>query len=303
MSTRNAMERQLSPAYQDFLKERQAELDEEKRQSDAAQAADPTVQAQSAMNSLALAEREAVLNVPLSEEYLLGERLNGREMPANYPRVLRAWADATPSFKRYMGDVLLSTFLLNDLTPTAENFTRVHEMLISYSAYPDEPNPAAFLEKFGPLNRSEEISESEARQAMDSFLRATNWRKSSNNAKLLLKILADAELLPFAENLRAADAFLRSTNAYPEATTYTRSDQIVVDHQKYCEEIIGHDESGKAWTMQMVDALPSKDMLRLLRLFELGTRGDSRMLDYMSIKDIQQKQAAERDRIAREEAR
>ena len=82
---------------------------------------------------------------------------------------------------------------------------------------------------------------------------------------------------------------------------WSPSEQAVINHQRYCDEIIGHDESGKKWTMEMVDALPSKEMLRLLRLFEKGHRGSSLLDTYREILDIKQGQEAARARIAAEQ--
>jgi hypothetical protein len=99
----------------------------------------------------------------------------------------------------------------------------------------------------------------------------------------------------YEEPVQAAPVVSEPTAKTPK---WTRTEQANIDHQSYCEDIIGHDESGKEWTMQLVDALPSKDMLRLLRLFESGTRGASNLRTYMEIQDIKQNQDAERDKVA-----
>ena len=97
------------------------------------------------------------------------------------------------------------------------------------------------------------------------------------------------DIAPTANNFGTLHRLLLQYGAYPDEPVQvvapapveelppvlSRSEQAVIDHQRYCEEIIGHDESGKGWTMQEVDALPSKEMLRLLRLFEQGHRGSN----------------------------
>ena len=37
------------------------------------------------------------------------------------------------------------------------------------------------------------------------------------------------------------------------------SDRAGVNYQIYAEKILGHSEDGKAWTMQMIDRLPSNE--------------------------------------------
>lgn len=69
------------------------------------------------------------------------------------------------------------------------------------------------------------------------------------------------------------------------------SDRAGVNHQIYCEKTLGHSEDGKAWTMQMIDRLPSNEMRSLLLLFERGHR--SRADQYFDVKDAQKARDAE----------
>jgi len=156
----------------------------------------------------------------------------------------------------------------------------------------------------------------------DAMIR--NWQFFAANtpsfkAKYMGRPLLDAaeraQIIPTAPAYTALHELLLQYGAYPEPPAQpvvtetvvevppvlSRSEQAVIDHQRYCDEIIGHDESGKGWTMQMVDALPSKEMLRLLRLFEQGHRGSNLLTIRREILDLKQQQDAERERIAAEQ--
>jgi hypothetical protein len=131
----------------------------------------------------------------------------------------------------------------------------------------------------------------------------------------LLDAAERSDLAPTGPNYTALFNLMVQYGAFPEEPAQpvvtetvvevlpvlSRSEQAVIDHQRYCDEIIGHDESGKGWTMQMVDALPSKEMLRLLRLFEQGHRGSNLLTIRREILDLKQQQDAERERIAAEQ--
>jgi hypothetical protein len=61
----------------------------------------------------------------------------------------------------------------------------------------------------------------------------------------------------------------------------------ITARQNYIELVVGIDEHGKQWTDEMLDQIDSKQALRLRRLFETGTRGNSNMLTYLDVKDAQ----------------
>jgi hypothetical protein len=82
---------------------------------------------------------------------------------------------------------------------------------------------------------------------------------------------------------------------------YTKSEQAVIDHQRFCEEIVGHDEDNVAYTEKILAELPAKEELRLRRLFEQGHRGSNLLTIRREILDTKQIQDAERARIAAEE--
>jgi hypothetical protein len=151
-----------------------------------------------------------------------------------------------------------------------------------------------------------------------------NWRFFAENTpsfkpdymgRPLLDAAFRSQIIPTAPAYTALHNLMLQYGAYPEPPAQpvvtetvvevppvlSRSEQAVIDHQRYCDEIIGHDESGKGWTMQEVDALPSKEMLRLLRLFEQGHRGSNLLTIRREILDLKQQQDAERERIAAEQ--
>jgi hypothetical protein len=116
------------------------------------------------------------------------------------------------------------------------------------------------------------------------------------------------------ESFKLAHAILKLWRCYPDEfapvveeqpaqPVLSRSDQAIVEHQNYIELIVGTDEYGKSWTAAELDRLPAKDELRLRRLFEKGHRGSNLYDVYREIKDIQQQQEVERNRIAAEENR
>ena len=224
-------------AYEEWKAARQLELDEEQRQRDAAAAQDPTVMYQQVADQEAQAIRELILTGYIPTELLHGvERINGRkvlEEPAI--RNFKFFADNTPSFHRYMADALLSAAERSDLAPIAPNYTKLHNLFLQYSAYPEPPvQEAAPAEEIPPV------------------------------------------VLP-------------------------RSDQAVVDHQRYLEEVVGTDELGTQYTEAMLDQLDAKSALRLRRLFESGHRGSNLLTIRREILDIKAQQDAERARLAAEQ--
>jgi hypothetical protein len=82
----------------------------------------------------------------------------------------------------------------------------------------------------------------------------------------------------------------------PQPEPLSKSEQAIIDHQRYIDEVVGVDELGKQWTEAELDELPAKEALRLRRLFEKGHRGDSRLDTYREVQDIKQRQEAERAR-------
>jgi hypothetical protein len=222
------------PTYIEWQRAYQAEQD---AATAAALDADPVAKAERSMDVEAQAIRQTILTGYIPESLLPGiARMNGCPI-GNEKAVIqnfKFFAATNPSFKRWMGYPLLEAAERSDIAPIAPNYTALHNLMLAYSAYPDEP--------VQPVTQPE---------------------------------VTEAPMSP--------------------------SDRAIVEHQNYCEEIIGHDESGKAWTMQMVDALPSKEMLRLLRLFESGHRGSNLLTTYREMLDIKQQQEAERARIAAEQ--
>jgi hypothetical protein len=235
-------------AYEQYLIDRAAEVAEEQRQRDAAQAAavaaDPVLSFQKASNQLAEEMRTTIQTTRLGQDVLPGERINGRKINEDVAiSNFKLFATTQPGFKKDIhGRQLLDMMEFQDLAPLVENYKALFALMTEY---------ALFVEP-----------EQEAPQQETRY--------------------TDAQLVD-------------------PVSLLTPSEQAVYKHQQYCEKIIGHDESGRGWTMQQVDALPSKEMLRLLRLFEQGHRGSNLLTVYREIQDIKQHQEAERDRIAAEE--
>ena len=151
-----------------------------------------------------------------------------------------------------------------------------------------------------------------------------NWKYFAESTASFHYYMADAllsaaersDLAPIAPNYLALHNLLLAYGAYPEApaqpaveqpvavaeevvfvdqngyewtqsaiNALSASDRAGVNHQIYAEKILGHSEDGKAWTMQMIDRLPSNEMRSLLLLFEQGHR--SRAYKYFEVKDAQ----------------
>ncbi len=151
-----------------------------------------------------------------------------------------------------------------------------------------------------------------------------NWKYFADTCPTFQHWMADAllsaaersDLAPIAPNYLALHNLMLEYGAYPEppAVTetapiteepmHTPSELAVLKHQDYMTKIVGVDETGREWTDEAIDReLSAKDGLRLRRLFESGTRGDSRLLIYREIQDIKAQQEAERERLAAEQER
>lgn len=196
----------------------------------------------------------------------------------------------------------------------ANQEAEVQRELVLHGVLSDE-----YLSHFGTIVRKP-FNESQVEVAMDQFMtETTDYVRTRANAAVLVEFLYRNNLSPaVCGSYRIAHAILKLWVAYPDEvapqpeTRYndsqvvdpvsllTPSEAAIYRHQQYCEKIIGHDESGRGWTMQQVDALQSKEMLRLLRLFEQGHRGSNLLTVYREIQDIKQKQDAERARIGAE---
>jgi hypothetical protein len=150
-----------------------------------------------------------------------------------------------------------------------------------------------------------------------------NFRYFADNTPGFKKYMADAlisaaersDLAPVAPSYTALFNLMTEYNCFGEepaqvaapapmeevAPVLSRSDQAILDHQRFMEEIVGTDELGRQWTAFELDQLPAKDELRLRRLFEQGHRGSNLLTTRREILDIKQQQDAERARIAAEQ--
>jgi hypothetical protein len=262
-TARRDLERSLSPAYQELLADRAKEAADEKAAADAAAAA--------ALAADPVKQFEQVANI---------EAAQNREIVLNYK----------------LSDQCLA----------------VHGTV-----------------KRGPL-----VSAAEMRAMMWEFVQLTpSFTNTGNNVVMLASFVKRNELLNCVESYALAHKMLQHFACYPddaepaapppaaeEPVVYTDvlgqtwtesqikalppSERGVLTHEIYVRKIVGTDELGREWTDQAIDKeLSADDGRRLRRLFETGTRGSVAYREYMRLKDIQQEQAAERDRIAAQDDR
>ena len=296
-------------AYAEYLVDRAKEISDEATAKAAADANDPVKRFEKSSNESSAATRAALINgTPLGEDVLPGERVNGRRV--NESATVSNWQywatqgqGKAAGFQNKDSRAVLDTWKANDLAPTAENFSSVFRLLKEFDLLPDaEPGSPDLgpLSQFGTINSEQEITEAQARQEMDAFLQA-GFRKSDKNARLLLKMLGDAKLLPFAENLRAVDSYLRANNLYPETTTYSPSEAALRKFQDDRTIIVLTDPvTGQKFTEHDLSQLRSEDERRLRRIAEKGHAGNNLMDDFLEVKDLQ---AARDARIAAEAQR
>jgi hypothetical protein len=186
----------------------------------------------------------------------------------------------------------------------------------------------------GTVKRGPLVSDAEMRAMMWEFAQANpSFTNTGDNVVTLAKFVKRNELLNCVESYALAHKMLLHFACYPddaepaapapaveEPVVYTDvldqtwtesqikaltpSERGVLTHEIYVRKIVGTDELGREWTDQAIDKeLSADDGRRLRRLFETGTRGSAAYREYMRLRDIQQQQAAERDRIAAEDQR
>ncbi len=145
--------RSNDPIYQEYLadlaKEQAAIKAEQDALAAAAEEADPILSFQKSANASAHAVLELLQTGFVPESILPIERLNGRVI-ANEQAMINNWrffAANTPSFKPdYMGRPLLDAAFRSQIIPTAPAYTALHNLMLQYGAYPDEPVQTAVTE-------------------------------------------------------------------------------------------------------------------------------------------------------------
>ena len=103
-----ARDHRSGPAYDQYLLDRQAEIDAEKAAQEAAENADPVKAFQKASDAEAEAQRDVILHGVLSESVLPGERVRGRavnEVIAG--ENFKTWTQQEPTFQRYMFETFM----------------------------------------------------------------------------------------------------------------------------------------------------------------------------------------------------
>ena len=178
-----------------------------------------------------------------------------------------------------------------------------------------QPLSDEYLSGFGKVDHSVAKDEVAVLNTTNRFAAQADYVRSRANSETVVDFVLRNNLNPAnIDSFNLAHAILKLWNGYKDEVTpvetapvepeqvLSRSDQMIVDHQNYIDNIVGTDEYGKSWTEEMIDKeLDAKAGLRLRRLFEKGHRGSSLYDVYREIKDIQQQQAAEKARRAQQE--
>jgi hypothetical protein len=176
------------------------------------------------------------------------------------------------------------------------------------------------LAKFGTIVRGRCSEEQKVAARIEFRKVATDYVRNEANGTILCSMVDRNRLHPGAvESYLLCHAICKLWGLYtdeaapveqpvaqpePEVIAQpalTRSEQAIVDHQRFMEEVVGTDELGRQWTAFELDQLPAKDELRLRRLFEQGHRGSNLLTARREILDTKQIQDAERARIAAEQ--
>jgi hypothetical protein len=224
------------PAYEQYLIDRQAEIDAE----NAAAALTPEAQYKAAINELHADERNAVLHGVISDVNLAKFGTVVRGSCSEEQKVL-----ARTEFRE----------MATDYVRNSANGTTLCAMVDRNGLHPGNPYSYLLCHEICKL-----------------------WG--------LYTTEADPEPQP---TTRYADVEIVDPRS-----TLTPSERAIYDHQQYIEKIVGHDETGRAWTEAELDQLPSKDELRLRRLFGQGHRGSNLLTIRREILDIKAQQDAER---------
>jgi hypothetical protein len=137
-------------AHEEWKAARQKEIDAENAAragaQTAAEAADPILSFQKVSDAEAQAALETIRTGYIPDSMLPGvERMNGRVIANENAAIqnFKYFADTTPSFQLWMGYPLLNAAERSDLAPIASNYTALHNLMLVYSAYPDEPAQVA----------------------------------------------------------------------------------------------------------------------------------------------------------------
>jgi hypothetical protein len=150
----------------------------------------------------------------------------------------------------------------------------------------------------------------------------SNWKYFADTCPTFQRWMAEQlidsslrnDIAPVAANYLALHNLMLQYGAYvepvqevapaveePAQQVLSRSDQAILDHHAYVNDVVGTDEMGRQWTEEAIDReLSAKDGLRLRRLFEQGHRGSNLLTIRREILDIKAQQDAERERIAAE---
>jgi hypothetical protein len=253
VSTRNQHDRSLSPAYQEYLRDKQAEDDAAKAAADAAAAAEiarvtqtPEALYKAAINTVFQSEQEQVRTGVINEVYLaqFGEFQKGTcsESDAIATRIL--FRTTTSDFIRNNtnGATLVAMVQRNGLLESdIRSYQICHEICKTWGLYVDA-DPEPMVEQ--PVVEPEPVVEQEVLTPSQQYM-------ANRASKDVVIGIAD----------------------------------------------------GVEITERMLEAMPSKDELRIRRVLEKGHSGSAAFDEYLNVRDAQFERDKEINRIAREEGR
>jgi hypothetical protein len=178
----------------------------------------------------------------------------------------------------------------------------------------------SYLAQFGTVERGRCSEEQKVAARIEFRKTATDYVRNDKNGEILCAMVDRNGLHPGKlSSYLICHEVLKTWSGYPEVVeapapvsevvpvvevgpVLSRSEQMVLDHHAYVNDVVGVDEAGREWREVELDQLPAKDALRLRRLFEKGHRGSSLLDTYHEIKDIQQARDVEIARRGAEEA-
>jgi hypothetical protein len=182
----------------------------------------------------------------------------------------------------------------------------------------------SYLAQFGTIKRGRCSEEQKVAARMQFRQTVTDYVRNNTNGATLVAMVDRNNLHPGAvESYLLCHELCKLWSAYVDADpveeapapvaevvpvevvpVLSRSEQAILDHHAYVNDVVGTDEMGRQWTEEAIDReLSAKDGLRLRRLFEQGHRGSNLLTVRREILDIKQQQDAERNRMAQEEER
>jgi hypothetical protein len=154
--------REGTPAYEQWLIDRQAEIDAEKAAQAAAEAADPVKAFQNVANAEAEASRQLVLTGRLSDQYMsdFGAVVRQPFTEAQVDTAMAQFMAETADYikTRANGKVLTEFIWRNNISPGARTSYRLaYKILQLWNCFPDAENPVAQITQPAPEALAEPV--------------------------------------------------------------------------------------------------------------------------------------------------